>query len=204
MLRLRDIMTRDVLTLSPETTLRDAVDLLATRHVGGAPVVAGAHVVGVVSMSDLLDFQASASPVTSDHTEPVEWGDGEEQREEWDDESEPSGTFFSGLWTEPGADADTRFDTSPAVERDLLEEHTVSEVMERRVRALRPDAPVETAAEVMARAGIHRVLVMEGEELRGIVTTMDVTRAVADHRLEVRRFVFGHPIGGTPRGGLLS
>jgi hypothetical protein len=31
MLKLRDIMTGDVLTLAPETTLRDAVDALASR-----------------------------------------------------------------------------------------------------------------------------------------------------------------------------
>jgi CBS domain-containing protein len=42
----------------------------------------------------------------------------------------------------------------------------------------------------MKRAGIHRMFVMEGERLVGIVTTMDIARAVAEHKLYVRRFVF--------------
>ena len=40
MLRLRDIMTTDLLTLAPEVTIRDAMESLAAKHVTGAPVVA--------------------------------------------------------------------------------------------------------------------------------------------------------------------
>jgi len=39
MLRLQDIMTRDVVTVSPELTLRDAMELLTSLHISGAPVV---------------------------------------------------------------------------------------------------------------------------------------------------------------------
>ena len=49
MLRLRDIMTTELLTFSPETSVRDAMESLAAKHVSGAPVVAGTKVVGVVS-----------------------------------------------------------------------------------------------------------------------------------------------------------
>ena len=56
MLKLRDIMTTDVVTASPELSLREAMDLLSSRHITGAPVVAGGKVVGVFSASDLLAF----------------------------------------------------------------------------------------------------------------------------------------------------
>ena len=49
MLALRDIMTADVVTVSPQTTLREAMELLAQRHLSGAPVVSGGELVGVVS-----------------------------------------------------------------------------------------------------------------------------------------------------------
>ena len=42
-LRLRDIMTTDALTVTPETTVREAMELLARHHVSGAPVVSGWH-----------------------------------------------------------------------------------------------------------------------------------------------------------------
>ena len=54
MLRLRDIMTTDVLSVSPETSVREAMELLTRRHVSGAPVVAGGKIVGVVTGNDLM------------------------------------------------------------------------------------------------------------------------------------------------------
>jgi CBS domain-containing protein len=50
---------------------------------------------------------------------------------------------------------------------------------------------VSEAADYMRRVGIHRVLVMEGEELLGILTALDLAKAVADHRLQNRVYVFG-------------
>ncbi len=43
MLRLRDLMTRDVHTASPEMTLREAADLFARKHISCAPVMAAMH-----------------------------------------------------------------------------------------------------------------------------------------------------------------
>lgn len=55
-LTVRDIMSRDVKTVSPETLLRDVALLLATHHISGAPVVdAAGRVVGVISESDLIN-----------------------------------------------------------------------------------------------------------------------------------------------------
>ena len=54
MLKLRDIMTRDVVSAAPDLTIREAMELLSERHVSGAPVVDGGKVVGVFSASDLL------------------------------------------------------------------------------------------------------------------------------------------------------
>jgi CBS domain-containing protein len=58
MLRVRDIMTTDVVTLSPDLSLRDAMALLTRRHISGAPVVSAGRVVGVASLTDFADFAA--------------------------------------------------------------------------------------------------------------------------------------------------
>jgi CBS domain-containing protein len=60
MLRLSDIMTRDVITVTPDVTLREVLQLFADNHVSGAPVLAGSEIVGVVSVSDLIDISAMA------------------------------------------------------------------------------------------------------------------------------------------------
>ncbi len=56
MLKLKDIMTTDVATATPDMTLRDAMSLLSDRHISGAPVIDGGKVVGVFSATDLLAY----------------------------------------------------------------------------------------------------------------------------------------------------
>ena len=50
-----DLMTRDVAVVRPETSLLDAVKLMAQRHISGIPVVddSGA-IVGMLSEGDVV------------------------------------------------------------------------------------------------------------------------------------------------------
>lgn len=50
----RDIMTRNVITISPDTRVAEIARLLAEKAVSGTPVVDGGKVVGVVSEGDLV------------------------------------------------------------------------------------------------------------------------------------------------------
>jgi CBS domain-containing protein len=47
-------MTRDIVTVSPETPLKDAAELLARHRISGLPVLDGGEVVGVVSEADIV------------------------------------------------------------------------------------------------------------------------------------------------------
>ncbi len=49
MLKVRDLMTRDVLHVAPNATIRETAELLATEHVSGAPVVRLGKVIGMIS-----------------------------------------------------------------------------------------------------------------------------------------------------------
>ncbi|MCX8132376.1 MAG: CBS domain-containing protein [Roseococcus sp.] len=54
-MRAEEIMSRDVVTVRPETPLREVAELLATRHLSGVPVVdAEGRLLGVVTESDLM------------------------------------------------------------------------------------------------------------------------------------------------------
>jgi CBS domain-containing protein len=54
-MRAADVMTTDVITVDPETTVQSLATLLAERGISGAPVVdASGHLVGVISEGDLL------------------------------------------------------------------------------------------------------------------------------------------------------
>ena len=55
MLQARDIMTREVITVSPETRVSDLAQTLAGKKLGGVPVVdAEGGLVGIVTQSDLV------------------------------------------------------------------------------------------------------------------------------------------------------
>ncbi len=56
-----DVMTQVVVTVTPETPIREAVDLLVRRHISGAPIVStSGQLLGLVSMTDVLGAQSSA------------------------------------------------------------------------------------------------------------------------------------------------
>lgn len=76
-LRVSDVMTRDVLTLPAWMPAADAAKQLLERHVGGAPVLDGRRVVGVVSKTDLLDRsgeRAGPGALVSDLMTPLVYG----------------------------------------------------------------------------------------------------------------------------------
>jgi len=54
MLKVKDIMTRQVVTVTPDTTVKDAASLLAEKDISGVPVVDGGKLVGIFSESDIL------------------------------------------------------------------------------------------------------------------------------------------------------
>ena len=194
MLRLRDIMTRELVTFAPDLSLREAADALLERHLSAAPVVAGGRVLGVVSTPDILGFVASAPPPTPpDRDEDEDWAAEVEEspeREELEDD-EPSGRWFAELSSATDDELVERFGepASPPT-HDVLALHTVSDAMTHGARALPPDAGVDEAADLMRRESIHRVLVVDDDRLLGLVSALDIACAVAEHRLLVRRFVF--------------
>jgi CBS domain-containing membrane protein len=180
MIRIRDIMTTDVIALAPEMSLREALNVLVSSHVSGAPVLNGPKVVGVVSTTDLLEFIAEPpNPEASDGG-----------REEWVEGEAAPAAFFMDLWHQGEEDVTERFREGVGTEADLLASHSVSEAMTRATKSLPPETFVDAAARYMRDQGIHRILVQDGDVLLGVVSTTDIAHAVADHRLEQRSFVF--------------
>jgi CBS-domain-containing membrane protein len=69
-MRVRDIMTTEVITLVASTSLDDAARSLTYHQVTGAPVLEHGRIVGVVSKSDLVDprhrSSGDAKPIVRD------------------------------------------------------------------------------------------------------------------------------------------
>jgi len=63
--KVRDVITRDPVTVGPAASLADAAQLMETRNVKRLPVVDGRKVVGIVSRADLLRALVSFFPDVS-------------------------------------------------------------------------------------------------------------------------------------------
>jgi CBS domain-containing protein len=181
-------MSTNVVTVSPEMSIREAMELFGKQHVSGAPVVSGGKLAGVVTGGDLMTF-ASALPGVPTERELADasnaYDEDDSVEQDAENETEAAAAYFAELWDDSGVDASERAATVDTPEWNFLEEHDVSEVMTRAPLAtLPPDAEVSTAAEMMKKQKVHRVLVTDGEALVGIVTAMDVTNAAADQRLD--------------------
>jgi CBS domain-containing protein len=183
-LKVRDIMSTEVVVLDPELTLRDAVTLLSTRQITGAPVVSAGTIVGTLSANDVLAFEADTPGVPAEQSEQSEEDGTQAETEEagWAKETETPSAYFSEMWQEAEADVADRFQELTGPEWDILEEHTVAEAMSRGVRAVSPEASVAEAAAYMLRQRIHRAVVLDSGELVGIITATDVMRTVAERR----------------------
>lgn len=182
MLQVKEIMTPEVVSVSPRLSLRDLVELLAREHIGGAPVMEGNRVVGVVTADDVLSFLASEPVVPRVRSEEQEY-EAEPIDESPEEGVEAPAAFFADTWSDAGAEAVERFEALESPEWDLLGEHAVAEAMTRRLLRIRPDEEVATAAKVMHDGRVHRLLVMDENSLFGIVTASDVMNAVAEGRL---------------------
>src|SRR5215467_10418761 len=62
-LTVSDVMTKRVVTVAPDTTFREAVELLECHRISGLPVVNGTgRLVGIVSEADLLNKAEKRDP----------------------------------------------------------------------------------------------------------------------------------------------
>ena len=184
MLKVRDIMTKDVVSLAPESTIREAMEALTTNHLSGAPVVSGDVVVGVVSMTDIVGFivGAPARPAEEEQESIAEsW---ESAGDEYDEEAEEVQLLsLSEEWDDWSKSDSGSEDVFPE-RASLLDKQSVEEIMNTEVFSIAPDASVKDAATVMRKHGIHRVLVMQGKSLAGIISSLDIARAVSESRVK--------------------
>ena len=175
-LTVADIMSTELVTVDSSTSLLDVAAVLSERHLSGAPVLEGKRVAGVISAADVLRHAASIVPAT------VAAGDEEgasvDELPAWSEGDDPPAEFYTRLQLDEGEELEL-----PPDHRELLAQATAGDVMTRELCSLPPDASVVEAANYMLWAEIHRVLVVERDQLVGIVTAMDVVRAVAQRKV---------------------
>jgi len=174
-----DIMRRDPATVDPDMTLREAIDVLRGAGVSGAPVVRGGRLVGVLSATDLLEFEATTPGVPPERGELPDWPE-EDMAAEEEDRTEDASAFFFGRWENSEGAVWNRIAGADTPEWDRLEQHTVEEIMSRDLVTVPSDAPLDEAARRMLEREVHRVLAVDGDDLVGILSAFDLVKLVAE------------------------
>jgi CBS domain-containing protein len=149
-----DVMQRNVVTVTPKTNLSELADLLVGKRVGGLPVVESGAVVGVVSRSDF------ARVLSLDRSLAGLAAEAGERRE-----------FAPGEVAESVA-------TTPR-----LEGRTVRDIMVTDPVSVSPQTPIDQVADAMVRRHLHRVFVVDGNTLCGVISALDIVALVASGRL---------------------
>ncbi len=183
MVPLKQIMSTELVTVSPDLTLQELAQVFSAQGISGAPVVAGRELVGVISTTDLVEFETTNPGSPRQREDRAEWGeivsapvlDGSE-------DSEP-GLYFTEMWDDSGADVLERFQ-SDTPEWNRMAEATVGSAMTTSVVSLPPGAAIQEAARIMLVAGVHRILVVDDMgDLVGLVSSSDIVRAVSERGL---------------------
>ncbi len=63
--------------------------------------------------------------------------------------------------------------------------NTAGQIMTKPAVTVAPNETLQRVCELMSNRRIHRVVVAEGKHINGIITTMDILRAIANHGKQV-------------------
>jgi CBS domain-containing protein len=146
----RDVMQTHVVALSPDDPMYVAQRLFYEEGIHGAPVVdEGGTVIGMLTSTDILRALTEAKEVA-----PVEPGI---YRDDLD--------AIGGGWG-----------IAPDDFKERVRDAVVSEYMTEDLVHVAPDMPIPALARTMRENQIHRVLVLEDGNVRGIVSTFDLVQ----------------------------
>ncbi|MDD5419825.1 MAG: CBS domain-containing protein [Methanomicrobiaceae archaeon] len=152
-MKIRDIMTRDPITIPVDGMVREAARLLRKYRIGGLPVMKDGKVEGIVTETDILSLLD-----TGDLSEDL-WLPSPLEIIEV-----PIREYIN--WEK----------TKRALSN--IGDMEVRRVMSSPVIAIGEDADLEDAASLMLREGIARLPVLRDDKLVGIVTRADIVRGI--------------------------
>lgn len=66
-MRVRDVMTTNLVTISPETTIEQTMILFAEKHCRHLPVISGGRLLGLISIGDISRWMADSHRAEAEH-----------------------------------------------------------------------------------------------------------------------------------------
>lgn len=147
----RDIMNRHVITVEADMSVLELASFFINREISGAPVMEEGRLVGVVSVTDIVESASEGRIALRD--------------------SQPN--FYAHGW-------EFKMERGE-MNQLHVEDNTLSvrDIMTPTVYTILPDTPVSEIATTMIAGRVHRLLVAEHNTVFGIVTTLDMLKIIA-------------------------
>ena len=153
-LRVRDLMTTQVITVKPTDSIRHAVIKMAVDNVAGAPVVDNrSHVLGMISQTDVLRLILKYQQKLD------------------------NGTGGETLLNQPLDIVEGQGDVVEAISQEIAS-MTVEQMMVRTVITTTPDAKLIEVLKAMMQSDIGRIPVLEQGVLVGTISRSDIIFAL--------------------------
>ena len=147
------IMTKKVESVAQDWTIDRLARFFTDKNISGAPVVdESRRLVGVVTLSDIAR----------------QTGSGLVDMERRDKD------FYSSMLDAQLSEEDWR-----AFHESIDQNVVAMDIMTPMVFEVAPDTPVQKVVEAMVKGRIHRVLVTEGRQLKGIISALDILKMLA-------------------------
>lgn len=156
MVKVREVMSSPVTSITPDTLVKDAAAMLAERNVSGVPVVENDTVVGVFSEIDVLRSIKTTK---------------KDLRLVFPSISSLGIAFQEEVTQREILEAYEEVGNTP-----------VKDVMSKNVVTVSPDIALNEAIVLMVEHKIQRLPVVEDKKLVGIVTRGDIIRGLAKER----------------------
>lgn len=154
---LENIMSKEVITIHDNWSIKQVAQFFIENNISGAPVACpDGKLVGVVSQSDVVRFESRG--LTEEEIKKLVQ------------------IYYGPYNSEPTGD-DLKL-----LEEKSAEIGTVDLIMTPEVFSVPATISTAEVCEIITNKGIHRLFVTDGPKLIGVVTAMDILKALIPHK----------------------
>ena len=148
----KDIMTKNVICVNPDMRINELNKAFIKDRITGAPVVdENGDLIGVVSKSDIVNYDLKKGM---------------------------HATSMSDYYSSPGLEPQQMTDDFIKTDTLTFVDATVKDIMKPSVVTAQPDDSIQDLSREMYDKKIHRLVIVEGNKVAGIVSTLDILKIV--------------------------
>ncbi len=148
-------MQKDIVTFSPHDSLYDIANIFQEKDISLSPVINGNNIVGIISISDIIKFLELKLPKTEEIIK------------------DSHSILFTII-------AFLRNKINMNIEMKKILNSMVMDFMNKDIVSIEPNKTLFEASDIMEKNNISKLLVIENEKLKGIISQKNILKAMLE------------------------